>query len=111
MTLPARRKSTDWPWIAGTTFWRSRRRQPIACNLHSLEWRTRAYVTCLNSLPIVAMEQLEGGQRCPFLLDFGLSAEQRQALWQAVWDQRTLVRTARSSPVSDEHLLRAHQVE
>jgi hypothetical protein len=58
-------------------------------------------------MPVLAMLELEGGLLCPFLLDFGLTADQRAELWQAVWDKRTLVRTARLSPVSDENLVRA----
>ncbi len=81
------------------------RRQPIACNIWNTARRTSLYVAYLNRLPIPALEQLDGGLHCPFLLDFGLTAEQRVALWQAVWDRRTLVRTATAHTVHDEELL------
>ena len=51
------------------------------------------------------MLQLEGGMNCPFLLDFGLTDEQRASLWQAIRDRRTLVRTATLGSISADDLL------
>ena len=81
-------------------------RGPIAVNLWSQARRAQAYVSCLQRLTIPAMLELNGGLLCPFLLDFALTADQRRALWLAVWDQRTLVRTAHERSNSDSNLLR-----
>ena len=90
-------------WLDGNL-----RRQPVAVNLWSATRRAQMYVASLDKLSLSAMQQLEGGLYCPFLLDFGLNANQRAELWQDVWDRRTLVRTATLGPVSDENLLRVN---
>jgi hypothetical protein len=81
--------------------------KPIAINLWSQARRAQAYVSCLQTMTVPALEALDGGRRCPFLIDFGLTADQRRPLWLAVWNERTLVRTAVLRPTSDELLVRA----
>ena len=81
------------------------RLKPIACNLWSQARRAKAYASCLRAMTISAMMELDGGLLCPFLMDFALTADQRVELWRVVWDERTLVRTAKLSPDCNEHLL------
>lgn len=81
--------------------------RPIAINLWSQARRVQAYVSSLQAMTIPSMLKLEGGLLCPFLMDFGLTANQRVRVWRSVWDARTLVRTARQCPGSKENLVRA----
>jgi len=85
----------------------SPRRRPIAVNLWSPAERESLYAALLGRLPLAALQELDGGRRCPFLLDVGLTPEQRAAIWQDVWDRRTLVRTAAAGTPRDDFLLRA----
>ena len=94
------RNHDDWTLMLSTKL---RRRAPIAVNLYSPGERFARFIAHLHRMSIVEMDALDQGAVCPFLIDYGLSLQERIHVWRAVWDARTLVRTARL--ITDEESL------